>query len=701
MKQLLTSVIVIISAISAGYSQSEVHHGCATDEYNNELLKEIGQAAQHQLYLRHLTDLAENPPASSLEKKKAVKTIPVVFHVIHQYGDENISKEQILDQLRVLNEDFSRTNEDRSSTRQMFQARSTDMEIEFKLAKIDPGGKCTDGITRTYSTLTDGGDDLVKNIIRWDTRKYLNIWVIKRIYYGGGTNLTLGYATFPYNSVESKDGIVIRADRVGTIGTAVQNSKGRVLTHEVGHYLGLYHTFQGGCGSSCSNTGDRICDTPPVKDPSYGCPLSNNTCSNDSPDEMDMIENYMDYSNGNCMNAFTSGQKVVVTSVMNNYRQILWSSPNLAATGVDATTTCKPIADFRISENLQRVCVGATFNLEDLSWNGDVTDYEWSIPGGTPQVSTFPSPTVSFSQPGRYSIKLKVSNSAGFDTLTKEEIIQVVPLTAEHKTPFKESFENKTEFERDWILTDEIFGWRHSNYHYDGGKGGLQAYINNETPDGQDFYIQLPPVDMSAFAGLDPSISFRVAYALPQNGVNGEFLYLEGSTDCGATWKNVFVWLGRTTLKSTSLAKRNWVPLLNEDWHVLSVKLDKNGFESSKNLILRFRARSGSGNSIFIDDVNIDRYSLSVDDDNDWAERMSIFPNPSNGSFNISFQEGSDINSVTLTDQLGRVVRSVNITGTNSNGIQMDHLNPGMYIITVTATNGNSHMKKIIITNTQ
>lgn len=699
MKNILIASILTVLGIAPVFAQG--NHVCATDQYNEELIQQDHtMALRYRSYLEELTELAERPADDVLSKKKAVRTIPVVFHIIHQYGDENISKEQILDQLRVLNEDFSRLNADTSNTRSQFKGRSVDSEVEFKLARIDPGGKCTDGITRTYSPLTDGGDDLVKNLIRWDTRKYLNIWVIKRIYYGGSDGTTLGYATFPYNINTSTDGIVMRSDRVGTIGTAVQNGAGRTLTHEVGHYLGLYHPFQNGCGSSCSSSGDRICDTPPVDEPSYGCPLGNNTCHNDIPDEPDMIENFMDYANGNCMNAFTAGQKTVMTFALNNYRSLLWSSTNLVNTGVNTNPLCAPIAEFKIKDNVKRVCTGKPVYMEDLSWNGEVTDYKWTFENGSPQVSTFSSPVVTYTVPGRYKISLTVSNATGSDSIAKEEYIVVVPATAELATPYAEDFENKTEFGKDWITEESTFGWRHSTVAYD-GTGSLQAYINNQTPDGQDFYIELPPIDMSVFTGLDPSFSFRVAYALPVDGVNGEYLYLEGSTDCGATWKNVYVWLGRTTLKSTNTAQQNWTPSGKNDWHVLSVKMNKNGFESSNNLFLRFRVRSASGNSVFIDDVLIDRYGLSTADPDDPQNMASVYPNPSNGTILISEGAESGLETIEIMDQTGRIVRSIRLENASSGVTEITHIESGVYFIRLTDGEGLTQIHKIIVTNTQ
>lgn len=274
-------------------------------------------------------------------KQGNVKYIPVVFHVIHNGGSENITQAQIMDQMRILNEDFRKkagTNGDKSTN-----PNATDMEFEFRLAQVDPNGNRHDGINRIQTTATDNAGDNVKSLSRWPSTKYLNIWVVKSINSAGANGGTiLGYAQFPSSMTfaSSLDGIVIRSDYVGSIQSGNSSNMGRTLTHEVGHWVGLYHPFQDGCtgqtASNCASAGDRVCDTPPVAAANYGsvCDAVLNSCTGDNPDLPDMITNYMDYLDGKCANTFTLGQKARAIAQMSLYRSTIYSDANLAAAGI-------------------------------------------------------------------------------------------------------------------------------------------------------------------------------------------------------------------------------------------------------------------------------------------------------------------------------------------------------------------------------
>jgi hypothetical protein len=345
MKKVFSLVIILFSIQS--FAQSVIP--CFTDELyvkavrENPLLK-IEEDRGNQIAREYASKF-------SLAKKGTVIYIPVVFHIIHKNSSENITQAQINDCIRVLNEDFRKkagTNGGTSS-----DTKSVDAEIEFRLAQIDPNGNPTDGVNRiNNATETNDGTDNTKKLSYWDSNKYFNIWVVNVINSSSAPagSIILGYAQFPTsrNSRPTTDGIIVRADQVGNIGLGQTGQAGRTVTHEAGHWCGLYHPFQGGCvggtSTNCSSQGDQVCDTPPVAVSTSGCPTNQNSCSNDVPNLPDNIKNYMDYADGTCMDMYTAGQSVRMKSLMNTYRANIYSTANLSAAGINADGTYKSLS---------------------------------------------------------------------------------------------------------------------------------------------------------------------------------------------------------------------------------------------------------------------------------------------------------------------------------------------------------------------
>ncbi len=317
MKKLyFTFLAISVSALSNGQNTASV---CDFDEHHNRLM---------QTDINYQKRIAANERAiqAGLNSKLTggVLTIPVVFHILHTGQavgtGSNISDDQVLSAVAALNRDFRYTNEDGGIAQS--GPMGSDSEIEFCLASVDPQGNPSTGILRVDASSTSGygstgitnaNDAACKALSKWDNTQYMNVWVVEQIrgqgdpLGGGYTGGVQGYAYFP-GAGPDVDGIVQLYSATGNDPTGANGyslwsatDDGRVLTHEVGHYLNLFHTFQGqSCSENdCTTDGDRVCDTPPT---STGTGCNNGPCPNTH------LENYMDYNNRNCVSDFTPNQ---------------------------------------------------------------------------------------------------------------------------------------------------------------------------------------------------------------------------------------------------------------------------------------------------------------------------------------------------------------------------------------------------------
>ncbi len=419
---MLSKKITIILFIGLFYSAiSYCQNLCTSDSLHQYL---ISTDSVYKKELQQFETYAKNIYTSQYLQKSPgylIKTIPVVFHIIHDNGPENIPDSLIYEQIDILNESF------RKLPGTPGDGAGVDTEIQFCLATIDPNGNPTTGITRTQSlcTVPQPGCNHGGAVIEWgqysgdSTRRYMNIWIRKAILNGGlGAGQSWG--------VELKYTVVGRNSAYN----------GRVAVHEAGHFLNLMHTFTGGCGTSDCLTGDGVCDTPPVAFPNSGCGMVN-SCTNDVPDLPDQVENYMDYSL-NCANMFTEGQKVRMQKLLNyifndpnlnnNSFRYLTSYQNLQNTGCDpCPSSCIPVADFSVDNVLVDIN-GDSVYFTDRSYNIP-TSWQWFFTGGNPSADTSENPAITYDSIGTYDVTLIATNAAGSDTMIKSIYITAITQT--------------------------------------------------------------------------------------------------------------------------------------------------------------------------------------------------------------------------------------------------------------------------------
>ena len=272
--------------------------------------------------------------------------IPVVVHIVYNSPEENLSDNMVYAQIERLNKDYRRLNEDTADTRTEFEPVAADAGIEFYLAEFDPQGNPTTGITRKETTRSDfaidftgqGMDDMKQTstggVDAWDTDEYLNIWVCDLF---GSAPLfpVLGFAyppttapNWPANSSAPNsdfEGVVVHYEVFGdgnplASGELSIADKGRTAVHEVGHYLGLRHIWGDAFFNGCSED-DGLDDTPnAAQSANQICNFNNNTCTDSPVDFPDMIENYMDYAEEECMNLFTQDQVDIMRLMLKTAR---------------------------------------------------------------------------------------------------------------------------------------------------------------------------------------------------------------------------------------------------------------------------------------------------------------------------------------------------------------------------------------------
>ena len=388
-------------------SPSHQHHHpdfeCGTDELQQKLYQNYPKIQQKAA----LQELLWQQQVGQSFKTGGVHTIPVVVHLIHNNGPANMTNNRVQTAIQQLNAAFANTGYYNPAT-------GVDTEIQFCLAQRDSLGNLTTGITRTQSSLAimdKNNDDLaVKNLSRWNPREYINIWVVDEIIGG-----VAGYAYLPSAHGTAVDGIVLEDIYMG-----LTPAETAVLVHEMGHYLGLYHTFEGGCtNNNCVTDGDKVCDTPPdhttARPP---CSAVINSCTSDEDDtstnnpfrptalgglgdQPDQKENYMDYSDLACYNAFTQGQADRMHFFLHGIRASLLQSQGC----LSPCSTAPIVAGFTASATT--ITAGTPVTFTNTSSNAN--NYTWSVGGVVFSIAT--NSSYNFPTVGTFWVKLEASNA--------------------------------------------------------------------------------------------------------------------------------------------------------------------------------------------------------------------------------------------------------------------------------------------------
>ena len=585
--------------------------------------------------------------------------IPIVFHVIHNNGEENISEEQIHDAVEILNRDFAALNPDLEQVIDEFAGITANVEIEFRLAKKDPYGICHPGITRTVSPLTYEGTDEVKELIAWPRNKYLNVWVCEE------ANGAAGYAYLP-GSVDSGwnewlDGIVVQNSYLGSIGTSSSYTS-RTLTHEVGHWLNLRHLWGGsntpGEAGNC-DLDDGVADTPE----SLGwtsCNLSGESCGS-----LDNVQNYMEYSY--CSRMFTQGQKVRMRTCalsMTAERYYLSTDANLIATGVMGDDIlCE--ASFSVSQEV--ICLGDSIQFIDASYH-DVTNWSWNFDDGTvlsgSDENTYKSPYYTFTSPGIYDVVLTVSNA--LESMDSDPITIMVLDSGEMESPISQGFELDEFPSNNWFIEDPM-GDGGFEVVDDAAFSGVQSlHVENWQNDlmYNKEYLISSTLDLSGDNVEEVRISYKWAFSFKgtqEEDETDDRFRISATGDCGADWDLRKMHRGFTDLPTADPHHYPFTPSDTTEWKQNTITINQSVY-MTPNFRVMFEFESRLGNDFYLDDINIEVITTTMLEEEELTigPKWNLYPNPSEDASVLSCNTYRDHDAViTIVDPAGRQVETI------------------------------------------
>ncbi|SHK48709.1 Por secretion system C-terminal sorting domain-containing protein [Reichenbachiella agariperforans] len=561
-------------------------------------------------------------------QNNTVYTIPVVIHVIHQ-GEPigtgtNIPDEQILSQITTLNEDLRRLNTDASDTPTDFLSVAADIQIEFVLAKRDPEGLPTTGIDRVQGS-QDGYSinnlDVLAAESYWDANQYCNIWV---------SDLSadyLGYAYMPLSNLAGLDidrnnnalidGAFIDYQYFGTGYNADNFSRGRTVTHELGHWLGLRHIW--GDNSSC--TVDDYCDDTPPQSSSTNSNLScTDVADAFSCGTQDMAQNYMDYTADKCMNIFTVDQKERMRTVIENSprRKSLLTSPAL----LEAIQVANDLGIYRIISPGTGSCdemLNPSITVRNYG-NNDISSFSISLlidqvvveqiqysntlpPLATVDI-TFNSLFLTEKNTQFTFLIDQVNNTADANPSNDSKTIQTY-LPSHEVMPVYENFtQSTTHFTSSWHIPDgSLWSFETApNLTVDNEAIALRYGESSNDTFGSIDYLLSPLISMVGIAAAN--LRFNYAYA-PTAGIIAEGLEIRISTDCGETFPldNSLMLSWAPNLGTTAYQSAPFVPTGPGDW--TSVDLNLSEYNTEDEIMIAFIGYNGNGNNLYLDDIQI------------------------------------------------------------------------------------------------
>lgn len=670
-------ILLLLTATISVAAQEQ--NFCGTQIVSETLLKNYPELrSTYEALLQNeqnSTNYAERPQIQSAPQY----TIPVVFHILHLGGLENISDAQIINQVQILNRDYQKQNPDTLQVVPAFTNNIANVGIAFELAKIDPNGNCTNGIIRHYTSKTNwDANNLSDFIYTWPRNKYLNIYIVKSL------NIQATAYSFlpPIQVPPNADCIVCMHNNCGSIGTSNVNFS-RVLTHEVAHWLNIPHIWGSSNQPGVTCGDDGVNDTPITKG-FITCNLQNNKICNPGIEEN--VQNYMDYSP--CKLMFTNGQAGRMISCLTgtlNSRFNISSPANLIATGItSATSNCIPYVEIAAKPS-PTICLGTNLAIEAYTSNASVSSYSWwSSTGCTLNAVAGESTTASFSAAGIYTVYCSASNANGSSSASV--VISVNASLASVNGSYSESFETSS-VPNTWKIIHQSaspISWQVIN--------GVASHSNSsvfvDAENATGAHVEILESPSYNFAD-NPSASYTFKYAYARKSANHKDIFkVQASSDCGGTFKDIYTPTSQQLASgSGEIDNTLFYPAANQ-WKLYNLSLHPNfiPFLSKNNVIIRYYFQedsSGAGNRLYLDEINFSSPTGIVTSAKN--NQVQISPNPTSGLLNFVLEENHTQElSIELQDLSGRVLQHQLYYHMNETGIsfQIDEkIAGGIYII--------------------
>lgn len=736
----MKKILYVLASAIVFALPSKAQMTCGTDDVHNKLREEHPDIKEWEVKLgAAIQEALEKEKSTGLSFGKTTATIydvPVVVHIVHDYGAEYISDDAIFEAVAYWDVVFNKQNSDTVDVLPNFKKYIGNPEIRLRLATKDPSGNPTKGITRRQSYMTTRGSDPAK-VDYWPNNKYINVWFVNK--FDADHSGAAAYAYYPSTgaSIPFYDGI---------IGVYNYINFDKAIPHEFGHSLNLPHTWgnTNNPGVACGD--DGVADTPPTYGHTSCTPtdLYDTRCATGYTDAFGVFQpnsplaadtantqNIMDYSY--CQKMFTKGQsdrmRAALTSSVAG-RNNLFSPSNLTATGaILPRPDLKPIADFSVekgvlswggptAERAVFLCQNSTtrFSFNNRSWNDTITAVNWTFSNSAASASsTMLSGPVnnSFKDAGWVNVTLEATgNNSGSTTISKQAVY--VASRDAYGSGYANYFTAPHDFP-DWPMFNHFnnnFKWEFSaNNGFPSGSGCIryrsyddraapERYTQTQDGDFDDLYT--PAFDITAINPISgfKNLNFYTAGSYTPSSTFSDSLQIFASTNCGDTWVRITC-LNASSLLNNGAKSTEFAPNNISEWQAQTINIP--AALQTERTFFRFRYwPSFGGNNLYFDNFSVSPFTTEIKTIAENKNEIKLMPNPSSGVTKLCFTSGSNGEAtILIRDVTGKLINQQKNVYAPNTFIQQEidrTLFPasGVYLITLTQSESTNTQKLII-----